>query len=151
MLTEAKRLHILDELPYNVTKWYEMIKANRGNLLAFDTGGYTGEWGPQGKLAMLHQKEIVLNAKDTSNLLSAVGLVRQLSKELDLQTSAYQYALSNLKSDIALLNNQDTLQQEVTIHANFPNVSSRKEIEDAFSNLVNEAAQYANEKRLRGF
>jgi hypothetical protein len=26
------------------------------------TGGYTGEWGPEGKLAILHEKEIVLNA-----------------------------------------------------------------------------------------
>ena len=39
---------------------------------AFDTGGYTGSWGPEGRLAMLHQKEIVLNAQDTENLLSAV-------------------------------------------------------------------------------
>ena len=41
---------------------------------------------------------------------------------------------------------QDTLQQEVTIHANFPNVSSRTEIEEAFSTLVNRASQYANRK-----
>ena len=29
---------------------------------AFDTGGYTGRWGSkEGRMAMLHQKEIVLN------------------------------------------------------------------------------------------
>jgi hypothetical protein len=41
-------------------------------ISGYDTGGYTGEWGPDGKLAFLHQKEIVLNASDTENLLTAV-------------------------------------------------------------------------------
>jgi len=26
------------------------------NTSAFDTGGYTGAWGPEGRVAMLHQK-----------------------------------------------------------------------------------------------
>jgi hypothetical protein len=50
-----------------------------GNVLRtvyFDTGGYTGSWGPEGRLAMLHQKEIVLNAHDTENILSIVDMVR---------------------------------------------------------------------------
>jgi hypothetical protein len=49
------------------------------SLYKFDTGGYTGAWGPEGRLAMLHQKEIVLNAHDTENLLIAVGIVRDIS------------------------------------------------------------------------
>jgi hypothetical protein len=48
----------------------------RYNFPKFDTGGYTGEWGPEGRLAMLHQKEIVLNAHDTENILSIVDMVR---------------------------------------------------------------------------
>lgn len=39
------------------------------------------------------------------------------------------------------------LEQEVTIHAEFPNVTDHYEIEQAFNNLVNKATQYANEKR----
>jgi hypothetical protein len=39
------------------------------NRLTFDTGGYTGEWDSSGRLAVLHQKEIVLNAHDTENFL----------------------------------------------------------------------------------
>jgi hypothetical protein len=34
-------------------------------MVKMDTGGYTGDWGPDGKIAMLHQKELVLNAEDT--------------------------------------------------------------------------------------
>ena len=38
---------------------------------------------------------------------------------------------------------QQEIQQNVSIEANFPNVSSRTEIEDAFKNLVNVASQHA--------
>lgn len=45
----------------------------------FDTGGYTGAWGPEGRLAMLHEKELVLNADDTKNILSSVEIIREIS------------------------------------------------------------------------
>jgi len=35
------------------------------------------------------------------------------------------------------------MSQNVTIHADFPNVTERSEIEAAFNNLVNKASQYA--------
>jgi TP901 family phage tail tape measure protein len=45
-------------------------------LKKFDTGGYTGNWaGNDGKVAMLHKKEQVLNRDDTKNLFSAVKVV----------------------------------------------------------------------------
>jgi hypothetical protein len=44
----------------------------------FDTGGYTGAWGTDGRLAMLHQKELVLNASDTENMLAAVDILREV-------------------------------------------------------------------------
>jgi hypothetical protein len=53
------------------------------HLSAYDTGGYTGAWGTEGRLAMLHQKEIVLNAKDTENLLATVEIVRALNDHLN--------------------------------------------------------------------
>ena len=51
------------------------IKANlkdQGEEFSFDTGGYTGAWGQAGKLAVLHEKELVLNKYDTENLLQAI-------------------------------------------------------------------------------
>ena len=30
-------------------------------IQTFATGGYTGGWGPEGKLAILHEKELILN------------------------------------------------------------------------------------------
>ena len=47
---------------------------------AFDTGGYTGAWGAEGKLAMLHEKEIVLNKSDTQNLLTSIEIVRSIAQ-----------------------------------------------------------------------
>ena len=49
------------------------------NQLTFDTCGYTGEWGTDGRLAVLHQKELVLNQEDTANILDAVSLIRQMT------------------------------------------------------------------------
>jgi hypothetical protein len=49
-------------------------------LLGYDTGGYTGKWGPEGRLALLHQKELVLNARDTENMLAMTQIVRDIAK-----------------------------------------------------------------------
>ena len=38
------------------------------------------------------------------------------------------------------------LEQSVHIEANFPGVSDRYEIEEAFNNILNTATQYANRK-----
>jgi hypothetical protein len=46
---------------------------------SYDTGGYTGDWNStNGKMAMLHEKELVLNKADTANILSAVNTVRDM-------------------------------------------------------------------------
>lgn len=49
------------------------------SLDTFDTGGFTGDWGgSDGKLAMLHQKEIILNANDTPNFLKALDTSKEI-------------------------------------------------------------------------
>lgn len=113
---------------------------------SFDTGGYTGSWGNEGRLAMLHQKELVLNPADTENMLTAVSIVRDLLKEIDLRAVSAIVGATSLTPGITPAMTQ-TLEQDVTIHAEFPNVQDRNEIEEAFKTLVNEASQYANRKR----
>ena len=116
------------------------------SLQSYDTGGYTGSWDSSGRLAMLHQKEIVLNAQDTENFLAAVNIVRDIAKAIDLQAVAYQYQLNKMAYSGAIAAATQTLQQDVTIHAEFPNVRERSEIEAAFDNLLNRASQFANRK-----
>lgn len=117
---------------------------NKWSLLGMDTGGYTGEWGPEGRLAVLHEKEIVLNANDTQNLLRTMEVMDQLIKNIELQ--ALQAAFNPLTVP-SVHASGDTLQQEVTIHAEFPNATNHSEIEQAFDTLINRAAQYTNRKR----
>ncbi len=111
----------------------------------FATGGYTGEWGSYGKLAVLHEKELVLNAKDTENFLASMDLLDSIVSTIDLH-AANQSIGGTLNSPGLGAIGSDTLEQTVTIEANFPGVSSRTEIEEAFSTLVNRASQYANRK-----
>jgi hypothetical protein len=134
---------------------YEVFKNNRSVGYAdsdywtkYDTGGYTGEWGSDGKVAMLHQKELVLNADDTKNILSAVNIVRDIASVFDNLNTNILSRLSGLISGLdtsisGISASSDTLEQNVHIEANFPNVQSSNEIQDAFNNLVNIASQRA--------
>ena len=125
--------HYFTDIPDSVWK----------QLVGFRSGGYTGTWNDDGKLAFLHQKELVLNADDTENMLASIQLVRQIAKQLDLNSQQ----ISTLSSSGFTVNSQDgTLEQNVRIEANFPNATDRYEIQEAFNTLVNVASQYANRK-----
>lgn len=119
----------------------EALKLIRG----YDTGGYTGSWGPDGRLAVLHQKELVLNAQDTSNFLAAAGVLRNIAGMIDLQ-AMYQQMISPTAAVAQTGSIGGFLEQAVHIEASFPNVSDRNEIQEAFNNILNTAAQYANRK-----
>lgn len=109
----------------------------------YDTGGYTGEWSQDGKLAVLHQKELVLNASDTANMLDIVNVVRDIVQQIDAQalySRGRRFDLPRIET------RAETLEQNVHIEANFPNATSHQEIEQAFDNLINLASQYANKK-----
>ena len=112
---------------------------------SFDTGGYTGSWGSDGKYAMLHEKELVLNENDTQNLLDTVDIVRELIDSFEYNNLIN--SIAGLKPiSIDSVGGGDFLEQEVTIHAEFPNVQDKHEIEDAIENLVLTASQFANRK-----
>ena len=113
-------------------------------IAGMDTGGYTGAWGPEGKLAVLHEKELVLNANDTENLLSTIDFVRSVVGTIDAR--AANASLSSMNASVGVPASNETLEQSVTIHAEFPNATNHSEIEEAFNNLVNRASQYANRK-----
>ena len=118
----------------------------------FDSGGYTGNWNSsEGKVAVLHEKELVLNKDDTKNMLKTVSFVRTLrpilnSIEDSLNLQVFRTMNNSNLSNINVNNNTPDLNQTVKIEATFPNVTNSSEIEDAFNNLVNEAAQYSRRK-----
>lgn len=112
--------------------------------VGFRTGGYTGQWGDSGKLAMLHEKELVLNKEDTQNMLSSIKMVREIASEIDLRSRYTTMPINPIYSTFGTGN--DILEQQVHIDASFPNVTDRNEIQEAFNTLINVASQYANRK-----
>ena len=117
---------------------------NGGDAIGYDTGGYTGEWSNDaGKLAFLHQKEIVLNASDTQNLLDAVDMLRQMTSSLNSSMLLRMNNLNNGFNNLYGNKNNNELQQDVHIDVTFPNVNSKQEIEEAFNEIINMAAQKA--------
>jgi len=116
--------------------------------VSFDTGGYTGSWNSvDGKLAMLHEKELVLNKEDTDNILNAVDMVRKITQMIDLNALSAGTFMSDILSAATInSSNSEVLQQEVHITAEFPNATDRAEIIAAFDNLTNLAVQYAGKQ-----
>ena len=107
------------------------------------SGGYTGAWGTSGKLAVLHEKELVLNKADTANMLAAIGMVREISSQIELNAKAAEMGFGMNAN--AIIPTQ-AIEQNVVINADFPNATNREEIAAAFDNLLNRASQYANRK-----
>lgn len=75
VLAKNTKISVLDVYGY-----YAKVKTDKGNvgyipkskLVGLATGGYTGDNVPQsGALAVLHKKELVLNAKQTEHILMA--------------------------------------------------------------------------------
>ncbi len=131
-------------------------------LKGFATGGYTGDNLPDtGALAILHKKELVLNAHDTENMLKMIEMVRQMKNQLiesnkPTMSFSIDSFMTNLHNSLASLiniqspvmpnytpDNTTTIEQDITINADFPNVTERNEIEQALQNLTSLAAQKA--------
>ena len=123
-----------------------------------DTGMYTGEWGPEGKIAMLHEKELVLNKTDTENILNAVAAVREISGLGSSIASSISNGISRLVANMigikpsvnmpsqTVTNNSGT--NTFNIHAEFPNANSVAEIQEAILSLPNLASQYLSQNNI---
>lgn len=108
--------------------------------MAFDTGGYTGNWGSEGRAAILHEKELVLNKADTANMLSIVSLVRDIVSGFGGMPSG---ANANFNLGIGrYVGDSSNVDQQVIINAEFPNATNREEIQAAFDQMAIQATQY---------
>ena len=125
--TESKNVWTVEKYAQCVLEILNQIGAKRCDIVAHSFGG---------RVAILHEKELVLNQDDTKNILTVVQLVRQIAANSYLDTLT-PGVINNSQESF------NTVQQQVTIDASFPSVSDRNEIEQAFNNLVNRAAQHA--------
>ena len=125
---------------------YQYMNDDPSQAASGATGMYTGSWGSSGKLAILHEKELVLNKKDTENILKSVDMVRNISNMIDLNASL----MSNRQQLFSAIGGHiggGEIMQNITINADFPNAQDQNEIKAAFDNLLNKASQYINRKR----
>ena len=103
-------------------------------LIPFDTGGYTGNFNG-GKLAVLHQKELVLNQDDTKNFLDAIKFLKGIS-------------FSGISNLIGKISNKDSgnkdISQDIKVYAEFPNATNQDEIKKAIMSLPSRAIVKAN-------
>lgn len=113
--------------------------------VTFASGGYTGDWpGQGGRLAMLHKKELILNADDTKNTLAALKIGAAIVNSLGLA----QDNVNKINSGkIPTMDSNANNETSVIINADFPNAHDAQEIKDALNNLINSASQYAHGNR----
>ena len=129
---------------YDLTKEEaEKLKAaddGNGTITSMATGGYTGEWtnsgnNKEGRLALLHEKELVLNAEDTKNILKTVSMQRELAD------------IMRRTPTIDPIRNQPiNIKQNVKVNAEFPNADNRIEIMEAFNGIKTEAISYLSDE-----
>jgi hypothetical protein len=78
-------------------------------------------------------------------MLAIIDMVRQISNAID--TNALSTLMSSgLTAASVNTKERDVLEQNVTITAEFPNATDKDSILDAFDNVINLAAQYANRR-----
>lgn len=127
-------------------------KGKSSNFKYFKSGGYTGEWGEDGRLALLHQKELVLNKDDTENFLSGISMIRDMASlngsiEKSILQSIANMAVhvSGIKPSLIQTNDNNSQSNNTfNITAEFPNANNVDEIRQAILTLPNIASQYIN-------
>ena len=121
---------------------------------AYATGGYTGDWNStDGRLAILHEKELVLNKEDTSNILDAVNTVRGISNLSNLVSNVISsnlvgmaLGLSGLSPNGVNANTTSNSNNVFNITAEFPNAENVNEIREAILSLPTLASQYLSQR-----
>ena len=126
----------------------------KSQLSGYDTGGYTGDWnGGDGRLALLHSKELVLNSSDTSNILNAVSAIRSIASMGDITSTIASGVASLVKNMLGFNSNASGVygsdsNTEISngnvfnISAEFPNANNADEIREAIMSLPTLASQY---------
>lgn len=146
---EEERLRQIGWINVN-NRFTEQQRSSGGSFKSFNTGGYTGAWGSEGKLAVLHEKELVLNKTDTQNILNIVSMVRGLEQGIMGKISSMLAGLSGLNSNMhipSITGDNNSSNNVFHITAEFPNADDVVSIKEAILSLPNIASQYISENK----
>ena len=76
----------------------------------YDTGGYTGDWNSsEGRPAILHEKELVLNKQDTKNILDSVTVMRSIMASMSGNIISKLGSLTSINSTTSSFGNNSML------------------------------------------
>lgn len=131
------------------------VADDRDSLRAYAAGGLNTVTGPAWLDGTKANPELVLNADDTRNILAATSIIRTIDRNtLDAMDNFINQSTQNMMTNLGSITasysasvGSDTLEQEVHITAEFPNVTNSNEIQDAFDNLINRATQFITTKK----
>lgn len=126
---------------------YDSMKYSSYNLIGYRTGGYTGDWNDtDGKIGILHEKELILNQDDTRNILNAVDMVRSMTALARngnyndiIRQSAGVVDMASVVQPMTENMGETIYQVECT----FPNATKVDEIQQAILSLPDIVPQYA--------
>lgn len=135
-------------------KYGDLGWVEKSQLSGYDTGGYTGTWDNTGRLALLHQKELVLNADDTSNILKTVSAIRDLTSLNSSISSAIATSIGSMAMNLVAngggninTNSNSNAENQFYITAEFPNANDVETIREAILSLPNLASQYIHKNK----
>ncbi|MCD3245333.1 hypothetical protein G8S21_05130 [Clostridium botulinum C] len=115
----------------------------REKYSSFDTGGYTGDWGDNGKLAILHEKELILNKSQTEDILNTVRLLQQYNPLNNIKSQGINLLPST--SELKVHDKQpQIIKNEYRFEkAEFPNVTNDSGVQNLLDNLNRLSKQYS--------
>ena len=138
------KLATLSDSVIKALEWYATLmqkqdnnnqSINVGDMEGFDTGGYTGGWNSsEGRLAILHQKELVLNQEDTLNLLAAMEELKEIETLGKIKNNImdsnllikYKDTMDNVQKELEAATN-NLISQKLTMTLNLEDFSDKLE------------------------
>ena len=157
-----KKSHIMDSVyddQYYDSSAYELVnKEELEGAVKYLSGGYTGNQGDDnGRLAVLHKKELVLNKDDTANMLDAVSTLNRMSAINGSVDAAIAESIKGMLLSLAgtsMPNYLSSIGGGTSVGGDtfyidkleFPNANSVDEIREAILTLPNIASQFVGRK-----
>ena len=98
------------------------------------------------KLADVQKKGMLMIESTAKELMNSLEFVDDVMRIIELNAGMQSFGLGSLSTSNSAMGVEPALQQEITIHAEFPDATDHNEIEAAFDSLFVRASQFANRK-----
>ena len=97
------------------------------------------------KLASVQEKGMMMIDAAAKDLTNSIDFINDIMRVIDLNAGMQSIGFGG-NFGISAMDSEPILQQDITIHAEFPEATDRNEIEAAFDSLFLRASQFANRK-----